>query len=247
MLKLAVCDDDLNELNLINRYVSEFSAMEGNPFSVSVYHGGNLLLSALESGICHDIYILDIIMPFVSGMEIAQEIRNKNETAHILFLTSSPEYAVDSYEVNASSYLLKPVNRERLFKALKKVLSDYVNLEKNSLLIHDNGKIYRISYDKIEFVEVRLDKLYFSLSDGKQISSYGTMKDLERQLISCPQFVKSHRSFLINMDYIQQLGMKDLRVLGYSTAVPVSRSYFQGLRTAYLNYMTGALDGGKSL
>ena len=112
-LKIAVCDDNLNELELIRTLLDIYKSDSIQTFTVKCFESSVELASTLRFE-KFDIYILDIIMPVMDGLTLAKEIRTFDKAAPIIFLTASPEFAVDSYTVKAFNYLLKPVVKERL-------------------------------------------------------------------------------------------------------------------------------------
>lgn len=115
MIKLAICDDEPVYQKEVARLAKEYGEYHHVELSISVYSSGVQVLDANEH---YDIFILDILMPGLSGMELASDLRRMDDAASIIFLTSSPEFAIEGYSVHALAYLLKPVKREKLFKIL---------------------------------------------------------------------------------------------------------------------------------
>ena len=116
-MKIAICDDDRQELthivSLLERYQqTNIEKLSIHPFSSSF----ELAVSARAER--YDLYLLDIIMPGLDGMELAREIRSFDRAADLIFLTTSPEFAVESYTVKATNYLMKPVSEKQLSAAL---------------------------------------------------------------------------------------------------------------------------------
>lgn len=109
-MKIAICDDDLTELNRITAFLDEYSKTKRILLTCKTFCSSiELASTAMQES--YDLYLLDILMPALNGIELAREIRNFDRAADLIFLTSSPEYAVDSYTVKASDYLLKPVQK----------------------------------------------------------------------------------------------------------------------------------------
>ena len=119
MLKLCICDDQPGDLERLEGFTAEFFQSRPDlPALVETFRSPFDLLERLEEKGGFDIYLLDILMPHLSGLELARKLRERGETAQILFLTSSREYALDAFAVNAAGYLLKPVEREAFFQAV---------------------------------------------------------------------------------------------------------------------------------
>lgn len=117
MIRIAVCDDSPDFLQRAVDMVERWSQQCGIPTEIYPFDNGDALLS--KNAVTHmDIIFLDIIMPLQNGIDTAKELRQNDNAAKIIFLTSSPEFALESYEVKAQGYLLKPVTYEKLRKSL---------------------------------------------------------------------------------------------------------------------------------
>lgn len=125
-MKIAICDDDRNELLQIQTLLDLYAQERQMEFIVKEYHSSFELASAAANE-TFQIYLLDVLMPVLNGIDLAREIRLMDKAADILFLTSSPEFAVESYMVKASNYLLKPVQKEILFQALDDIVMRQIN------------------------------------------------------------------------------------------------------------------------
>ena len=120
-MKLAICDDDKQELTHILSLLVSYQRQHTIDISIQTFQNSfELACAAPEER--YDLYLLDIIMPGLNGMELAREIRNFDKAADIIFLTTSPEFAVESYTVKATNYLMKPVSEEKLFHTLDEIL-----------------------------------------------------------------------------------------------------------------------------
>ena len=122
MLQLAICDDNIDELSLMVSLIEEYRTSNHVEYEYTVFHNGFDLIPVLDKGSRFHVYCLDIIMPGFSGMDLAKEIRSFDKDALIIFFTSSPEFALESYAVKAINYVLKPVTKEKLYFALSDVL-----------------------------------------------------------------------------------------------------------------------------
>lgn len=108
MIKIAICDDDALCLQSTKEAVSKWAFQYNIQVTVEVFDNGDRLLEhCLREHT--DILLLDIMMPLLNGMDAAHEIRDYDQHVRIIFFTSSPEFAIDSYDVKASGYLLKPL------------------------------------------------------------------------------------------------------------------------------------------
>ena len=106
MIHIAICDDSKQERQILAALFKRYQELHATPLQIHIFQNGFSLLDAIDQGKRFDITILDILMPGENGIEIARNIRASGTDTEIIFLTSSPEYAVDSYEVKAQNYLM---------------------------------------------------------------------------------------------------------------------------------------------
>ena len=121
MLKIAICDDNELQLDILSSMVSDYGRETGVPMKIVCYQNGRKLIDDLMMN-TYDIYLLDMIMPDISGMDVARLLRSRKDKGQIIFVTASADYAIASYEVEALYYMLKPLNRDVLFKVLDKAI-----------------------------------------------------------------------------------------------------------------------------
>ena len=134
MFEIVICDDDSACLEQTCQLVNDWEAAISTPISVKTMESGDKLLEYCTKN-SPDVILLDIMMPLLNGMDAARELREHNLISKIIFLTTSPEFAIESYDVDASGYLLKPVDREKLYKLLDKCLSA-VSKPADSIAVH---------------------------------------------------------------------------------------------------------------
>lgn len=118
MLRIGVCDDDKEFRQRLMQMIRIWSDHSGIPTELYPFDNGDELISK-NAAFRMDIILLDIVMPLLNGMDTARELRAQDTAVKIIFLTSSPEFALESYEVRAQDYLLKPITYERLRRALE--------------------------------------------------------------------------------------------------------------------------------
>ncbi len=234
MLRIAICDDDLRELAAIASLLHQYKAEKDGEIRYETFHGALALLDAMRQQ-SFDILLLDVMMPGINGMRVAREIRGFDREVKIIFLTSSTEFAVESYAVNAHYYLLKPGTASGLFPILDRILLDKRRAA-DSLYLQSPSGVVRLPFDRIEFLEVRNKKLLFHLSDGSVQEISGALSSYEEALLCRKEYVKVHRSFLVNMEFVDRFGAKELTTCARK-AVPISRLLFAQVREAYMQYL----------
>ena len=234
MLKIAVCDDSRELLEKVEKDLHEYESVRSTPVTVHTYTNAVDLLDGLKKT-DYDILILDIIMPGFTGMQAAHEIRKFNEEIKIIFLTSSKEFAIESYSVGAYYYLLKPVLKEKLFSVLDKVVSE-ITSKQESCVIYTHMGIVNIPFARIECLEVYNKHLVFHLSDGSTKETRGALTDYENVFLERKEFLKIHRSYILNMDYIHSIEAGEIATYS-GKKFPVSRLLAKDIKERYMNYM----------
>ena len=198
-VKIAICDDNETELAVTEQAVKEFifSNKSNDEITLKTFRSGLDLLSFANTSIAFDLLILDIIMPDINGIALAEEIRQKNKDCKIIFLTTSPEFAVNSYDVNAFHYLIKPFQKEKLGTILKRALNDIGEEKSESILIKDKKCLTKINLHTIVYIESVKHTINFHLIDGNVAICYGKMDEYvdilskafvpEVLLLTCPR------------------------------------------------------------
>lgn len=235
MIKLAFCDDDISVLDRLKSLVHQYCAERNQEIEYAVFDNPLELLAEIWKGVSYDILFLDIIMPNENGIGIAKEIRQYDNVVKIIFLTSSSEFAVQSYTVDTYFYQMKPIQAESFFKLMDSAISECKKEQQNGLVLHCKNGIVRIELDKLEFCEVFRRTLLFHMENGKIWESTGSMDKLGGQLMQYENFVRPHRSFLINMEYIQKISSKVITMRSQAQ-IPIPHGKYSEIKNLYLEY-----------
>ena len=200
-LKCLIVDDEAPAIRLLESYVKKVPYLElvnatTNPIeAISFIEKENL-----------DIVFLDIQMPTITGIQLSKIIKDK---VNIIFTTAYPQFALESYELNAVDYLLKPFEFERFYSAVLKVKSSK-EIKTNSTTTNDfvfiktDGKnnFEKIYTKDILYIESLKNYVSIHLKD-KQIITYNTLKHFETEL-STTNFVKIHKSYIVSIQSIEK-------------------------------------------
>lgn len=235
MIKVAFCDDDMAVLDDLKGLIDQYSTKRNQKIEHAAFYSSLELLAAIEKGVRYDILFLDIILPNENGINIAKEVRQYDSVVKIIFLTSSSEFAVQSYTVGAYFYQMKPIWEENFFRLMDSAISECRKEEKYSLILRCKSGITRIDLDRLEYCEVIGRTLLFHMGDGKVLEKTGSMDDLYRQLSQYENFVRPHRSFLINMEYIQKISYKTITMMNMAE-IPIPHGKCSEIKDLYLGY-----------
>lgn len=234
MYRISICDDEIQELFHISKLLNKYQEQRNVTFRYDAFSNATELLETMQRGV-YDILLLDVLMPGINGIQTSREIREYDNDIKIIFLTSSPEFAVESYAVDAYYYLLKPATETKLFPILDKLFQEALRKEE-SLTVRSASGIMRISIQRLEFLEVMNKKLYFHLSDSSIKETHGSLSDFETDLLCREEFIKVHRSFIVNMGYIQELS-SNMIITASGQRVPISRLLYTQVRETYMKHL----------
>lgn len=235
MIKIAFCDDDMEVLHQMNELLDRYRVERNEDITYAAFQSPFELLTEIEKGIRPDILFLDVVMPGQNGMDVAKEIRQYDTNMKIIFLTSSPEFAVESYSVGAYFYQLKPIREESFFRLMDAVLAECEKKKKNSLILRSKDGITRIDLQQLEYCEVLGRKLLFHLEDGAVLESAGSLDDLAGQLMQYSNFFRPHRSFLVNMEYIQNISSRSIKMVN-DAEIPIPHGKCSEIKNTYMEY-----------
>lgn len=199
-MRIAVCDDNQIDRDIIKDFLHTYMTEKSIPNTITEYENGMNLIYDIEEGRYYDMVFLDIFMDQILGMDIARKLRNVGYTGNIVFLTSTAEFAVDSYEVEASGYLLKPHDYEKLCGLLNRII-DRTNIGHFQVSVRNT--IYSIPFGEIVYVESRNNICILHRSDGSEYTIYKKLSEVELQLNES-RFLRCHQSYLVNMSYISK-------------------------------------------
>ncbi len=233
-LKIAVCDDDTFFLGQAEHAVKRWAEEQDLTVELQLFDNGDSLLTVSRTE-QFDVLLLDIMMPLFNGMELAYVIRETNTAVKIVFLTSSPEFAVESYDVKASGYLLKPLQYEKLCSVL-----DDCKAPQDEESPHIIAKIpqgyHKIYLSEIECLEAQNKKTIFHLCSGKVQDALGTFSNYAKPLTIENGFFKCHRSYIVSIPQVDHFNTAQIRTRS-GMQVPIARGYGKEFKEVYFAYM----------
>lgn len=232
-MKIAICDDDPTVVNQLHEFIGQYAANHMLDYTILDFTQSGQFLEAVRRDFGIRILFLDIYMEPLSGMDLAELLRAEGNECAIIFVTVSTDHYARSYEVNAEHYLVKPVTYERVEKALTRC-EDQLRSAARYITVLASGKEIKVPLQQIRFVEVfRNQTVIHAASD---ITLRCTLETICGEL-SDPRFLRTHRSFLLNMDYIGTRQGSDI-FLRTGERVPLSRAYEKNFEREYGRFLT---------
>ena len=224
MLRIAICDDEAQYVHQTAKLVQEY--LGGRPDlsgQVFPFRLGRELLCQVEETGGFDLYLLDIIMPGLNGIETGRQLRQLGDGGEIVYLTTSADYAVDSYSVRAFFYLLKPLEKDRLFQVLDAAVKKLNERRSKAVLITTKDGPRRVLLDQILYVERVGRSLRYFCSGGAvdSLSLRVPFHTAVEPLLADPRFCQCGSSFAFNLQHVTGVsGQEVLLDSGGPVAIP---------------------------
>lgn len=239
----ALCDDETAELNktekILNDYEQEHPEVD---FIVERFESADELIYRIEDkNYSPDLIFMDIYMPGPGGvsdslgMEAAKKLRDMGSKAKLFFLTTSREFALEAFDVEAFQYLLKPISQERLFGALDRVLESEEEERKRYILLKKEGRFVKVAVNDIVYCEAQGKTQCLHFSDGGEYRQRMTMMELFELLSPYQEFAKIGVAFIVNLEYVDSLSAQDICLAG-GRKIYLPRGAYKGLREQYFNF-----------
>ena len=238
-MNLAICDNETSHISHISKLLTTYCKERMRSMEWSSFQTGFALLAALDQGEVFDAVLLDIYMDDMNGMEVAKRIRAINSSIHILFLTSSPLFAVESYTVEALDYLLKPIIQERLFISLDRLVARIADTAEHGFTVKDTeGQVTKVLWKQLMYLEAMGHYVVLHHANGTSTKTHMAFSSLLETLLSQKEFVQSHRSYVVNLRYVHRIGTHELVMLN-GTRIPLPKSRHQQLSDRFRDFIFG--------
>lgn len=230
MIEIALCDDNAEDIEMLKsfaeRFVSEHAEL---PLRLTAFTSSEELLEHIENVGGFDLYILDVLMPKISGIRLAEEIRGRGGHAEIVFLTVSRDYAVDAFSVYACGYLLKPLRREEFDETVSRAVQRLAREKNDVLAVKTKDGFMRIPLHKIVMIESFNHTREITMTDNSTLETSATLSELFERLREHNSFFMPHRAYIANLDNSVGIVRYELLMLG-SRRIPIPKNQFAAVQ-----------------
>lgn len=243
-MRIAIVDDLPSDCEKLYTDICKWASETRTPLEPlpELFSNGEELLENIEKT-SYDIIFLDIYMTGITGMDTARAIRRANMDCRIIFTTQTPDFAVESYDVDSSYYLLKPCSYEKLSQALNRCRS-FVQERERFIMIPCRDGRERLYLHNIAYTEYLNRRIVIHLKNGSQYTLSMRQADFADILLRYPFFCDCIRGVLVNFESVAKLE-RDRFLLKNGQYVPISRLKYQHVREKFLEYSYTATRGNR--
>jgi two-component system response regulator LytT len=231
--RIAACDDNAEQLDQLCMMISHALHAQGKEYDIARFSSGESVAESIVGDKRRfDILFLDIIMDEMNGVQTARKIREADGDISIVFITGSPDFVFEGYDVQALHYILKPVDAEKLANVL---LYDWnCRYEKNHMDVKVNDAVVRIPFDDIVYMESRGRKVLITTKNG-EYETYGALSQFG-SLLPSGRFISCHKSFWVNLNYVSRISKVSFTTV-YGQSIPISKACYSESKRAFINFI----------
>jgi DNA-binding LytR/AlgR family response regulator len=234
-LNIAICDDEVSQIEYLTKLTRDWAILRSINVNIHPFESAEAFLFFYANDKSNDILLLDIQMKEMDGITLAKKIRQNNGQIQIIFITALTEFISEGYEVSALHYLLKPVSREKLDIVLDKAVLN-INRQETPILIETADATARVLLSEIKYIEAFAHNTQIHMTDGTNIKGLISISELISLLGN--GFCRVHRSYLVGLAHIRQIGKTNI-IMDGGLIIPMSRRRYNEVNQAFIKYHKG--------
>lgn len=234
-LRVAIIDDLPADQQRLLTDISNWAKEQCLPLlpPPDLFESGEEFLEKFSAG-KYDLAFLDIYMEGMNGMDTAREIRKTDSSCRLIFTTTTPEFAVDSYEVDSSWYLVKPYSYEKLSLALDRCSASWQEYNQYLLVPGKMGE-EKLPLHQIAWTEYVNRKVCVHFKNGQEAQFSMRQMDFSKMLLPYPYFCDCMKGLIVNFEAVEKL-LDGCFLLGTGETLPISRLKYKQVREQFLEY-----------
>ena len=233
MYRIVICDDDKDFCNSFESRLRDILDKRMIEYTIAVFYDASSFIGAMEAGECYDLVCLDVLIDGQNGIDVARSLRLRGCSFDIIFVTSSKDYAIDSFDVDSLYYLVKPVSTDKLKTALERFLK---KRNAGSIRLEIPEGYLNIKLSDIVYIEINNHTISIHKADGGVETFRGTLEEMEARL-PLSMFLRPHRGYLVNYEYINGFSRNGIK-LPRDTIIPISKKRYNESFNKFMEYLS---------
>ena len=240
-IKTAIIEDNEVHAGLLEKYLVKWSKYKHVPLEINRYLSAEEFLFEWEPGLGFSVLFIDIQMHEINGIDLAKSVRKKDSEINIVFTTGITGYMAEGYEVEALHYLVKPVNEDKIYKCMDKLLNKRKDI--NYIIVHSKDEIHKLATNQINYIEARghgcVIEIFTKENNLNQVKRTEISESISELETILPEqgFIKCHRSYLCCIQNIHHIGKTEI-TFDTGSHIPVSRRLHKDVNQAFIQYFS---------
>lgn len=234
MIKIAVCDDNFEDIKSTCRVIEKFFNSKMLEFSIDFFYNSNALIKDVDK---YNLIFLDIELGQENGIEVAKSINKLNIDYKLFLVSNHPEYFKDGYRVKAERFFTKPINYEEFIMDMHDVIEDFIL--KKSFFFDPKISKKNIYINDVLFVEILARKTYLHTRKATYVTPYTLSYWIDT--FENYSFSQSHKAFLVNLQNLSNYNFHEVFIIDYKLSIPLSRFYKENFINDYMNFLSNSI------
>lgn len=236
-MNIAICDDDKYCREDITEIAEQYCRINSD-VAFTVFEDGDSLIEKAKKTGGFDLYILDIVMPEMNGIELGSALRELGCDGKIIYLTSSEEFAIDAFNVKAFNYILKPIKKDGFFAAVDEALEAVRKKKEKNLIVKTKEKSIKLAFDRIIHAQLINRAVSYRLTKNETVESVtvrSSFSEAVQELLRDRRFMLCGTSTLINLQHISSVENEAI-VFSDGSKMFLSAKACREIRSAWCDY-----------
>ena len=238
MIKIGICDNNKEDRIHLCKYIDIYFSTHSYSYNILLFENSNDLVDYYLNNINQyiDLLFIDVDLPEINGIEVCKKIRSLDSNLCIVFNTLNLSYTLESFQVWPLYYNIKPIEYSEISFIIDRFLRIYNHCKEENLLVKNGKKFINLSYNEITFIESQNTTLKIHMNNYEILKTYGKLDDIEKKL-SNKRFLRCHKSFLINMDYVKSVEAYKFTTI-FGDSVSIKQRDSSKIKKEYYDYVS---------
>lgn len=237
MINIGICDCNKAHREELCKFIDIYFSSHSYSYNIFQFESADSLTAYYENNDSEmNLLFTEIDLDNADGFETIKIVRQKDENLCVVFNTSISSYVLKSFELWPFYYNIKPIEYSTFSKIMDRFINQHKNIREENILIKNGKKFMNLSFNEISYIESQNTTLKIHMNNYEVLKTYGKLDDIERQLSNI-RFLRCHKSFLINMDYVKSVEAYKFTTI-FGDTVSIKQREASKIKKIYYDYRT---------